>query len=41
MDIILQRSISLEKSFSIEMIETKDWWDDFPELERDLEDNFS
>ena len=22
------------------MIETKDWWDDYPELERDLEENF-
>ena len=21
------------------MIETKDWWDDFPELEQDLEEN--
>ena len=23
------------------MITTKDWWDDFPDLEQDLEENFS
>ena len=23
------------------MIETKDWWDDFPDLEQDLEENFT
>jgi len=22
------------------MIESKDWWDDFPDLEQDLEENF-
>ena len=23
------------------MITTKDWWDDFPDLEQDLEENFT
>jgi hypothetical protein len=23
------------------MITTKDWWDDFPDLEQDLEENFA
>ena len=23
------------------MIESKDWWDDFPDLEQDLEENFT
>jgi len=23
------------------MIESKDWWDDFPDLEHDLEENFT
>jgi len=23
------------------MIESKDWWDDFPDLKQDLEENFT
>jgi len=25
----------------IDMFETKNWWDDFPELEQDLEENIA